>query len=267
MPRTKALLLALEPMAKQTTARKQHAEGARSAAITGSADDGVEPDIGYGPGKVQPALFLMRGLGGVGRQRAHGSFAEVLAFDAKGVVVPGPVILPGDCRGEFDQLCGGELLAQTSEESLGDLDRRLRHGVGVLENQSIQVRKVVTAAVIGKGGNLFGGDAVCSADGRTDVDSKRTPDESRDAEFRKVFQLRVHQFAAGLGLFHLSIPPEDCGMMRGHLKRHDQAAESAFGQGIKPSNEEPAEGSTGVSGSTGNAGHRSSLVSFTHSSI
>jgi len=80
-------------------------------------------------------------------------------------------------------------------------------------------------------------------------------------------QFRVHQFAAGLGSFHLAVPPEDCGMMRGHLNRHDQAAESALGQGIKPSNEEPAKGATGVGGSTSNAGHRSSLVSCTRSSI
>jgi len=78
---------------------------------------------------------------------------------------------------------------------------------------------------------------VIAADGTTDVDSKRTPDESRDAEFGKGFQFPVHQFARGLGSFHLSIPPEDRGMMRGHLNRHDQAAESALGQQIKPSNQ------------------------------
>ena len=48
----------------------------------------------------------------------------------------------------------------------------------------------MTGAVTGKVCNLFGGDAVRSADGRTDVDSKRTPDESCDAEFRKAFPER-----------------------------------------------------------------------------
>ena len=87
--------------------------------------------------------------GGVGRQRAHRPLAKVLAFDAKGVIVPRPVILPGDGRGEFDQLCVAEPGAQTGEENIRDLDRRPGHSVGVLENQSLPVREVVTGAVFG----------------------------------------------------------------------------------------------------------------------
>lgn len=49
--------------ARKTSGRTQ----APTAALTGRADNRVEREVGYGPGKFQPGLSLMRGLGGAGR--------------------------------------------------------------------------------------------------------------------------------------------------------------------------------------------------------
>ena len=46
------------------------------------------------------------------------------------MIEAGAVILPGDGRGQLDELRHVELLPQAIEERIGNLDRRLRHVVG-----------------------------------------------------------------------------------------------------------------------------------------
>ena len=173
---------------------------------------------------------LHSSLDSVRRKRADSAFAKVFAFDSEGVVVAGAVVLPSDARGELDQLGVGEFLTQAGEESVGDFHRGLRHRVRVFEHEPLQVGEARIRAVARQIRNLLGGDAVHSADGRADVDSKRTTDKGRYSKLGQTFQFAIDELAAGLGLLHLAVSPEDCGMMRRYLHGHDEATETAFGQ-------------------------------------
>ena len=141
------------------------------------------------------------------RQGADCAFAEIFAFDAECVVVASAVILPSDPRRELHQLRLVEMLAQTIEKGVGNFDRSPCHRVGILQDEALQLRKVGIGAVVWQIRNLLGSDAMRSADGRADVNSKRASDQSCDAEFRQSLQPRIYELAAGLRLLHLTVSP------------------------------------------------------------
>jgi len=103
------------------------------------------------------------------------------------MIEAGAVVLPSDCGREFDQCTIAESLAQAGEEGIRDFDWRLSHGVGVFQNETLQFREIEVGTVLAQVGNLFGGDAVFSAYGRADVNSKRASDERRNPQFRQSF--------------------------------------------------------------------------------
>lgn len=190
--------------------------------------------------------------------KAHGPFGEVFRIRTEGMIETGPVVLPGDDGREFDQLRVAEAVSQFVEESVRHFDRRVRHGIGVLEHQYFFLRKDGAGAVIGKGFNLLGGNAFVSADRRPNINSKRTADQRGDAQLGKVLEVRGGHATAGERLFHLSVAPENFGMMSRDLHRSHDFAELAPGHGIDKAGEETAEPSLVAGFRTGNARHESS---------
>jgi len=100
-----------------------------------------------------------------------------------------------------------EPFPQTGKERTRDIDGSMGHGVGVFEDQSFQVREIEIGSIAMKIRNLVGRDAVRSAHGRADVDSKRTADQCRDAQLGEPFQFGIDRFARELGVLHLSVSP------------------------------------------------------------
>jgi hypothetical protein len=188
------------------------------------------------------AVLFVRGQG------ADRSLAEVFAFDAESVVETSPVILPGDGRGKLNQLGIRELLSQAGKKLVRNFHRSSSHGVCVFENEPFQIREIRINAIALQIRNLRGGDAVRPADGRADVNSKRTANQRRSAEFGQAFQFRAHQFAADLRLLHLSVSPEDSGVMGHNLDGHDEPAEFAPGQRVNDSDKDAANDSILIRG-------------------
>src|ERR1700739_4581113 len=176
------------------------------------------------------------------------SLAEVFAFDAESLVETSPVILPGDGRGKLNQLGIRELLSQAGKKRVRNFPWSSSHGVCVFENQPSQIREIRINAIALQIRNLRDGDAVRPADGRADVNSKRTADQRRWAAFGQVFQFRAPQFAADLRLLHLSVSPEDSGVMGHNLDGHDEPAEFAPGLRVNNSDKHAANDSTLIRG-------------------
>ena len=111
------------------------------------------------------------------RHDARGSLAEPLGLDSEGTIEAGAVILPGDRRGQLDQLRRSQVLFERMKQFVGHLDGRVRHRLGVPQHQLLQLRKRGARFEIRQVGKLRFGDPFFSADGRTNVNSKRTADE------------------------------------------------------------------------------------------
>src|ERR1700758_4256735 len=101
-------------------------------------------------------------------KRANCALAEILPLNAESVVEPGPVVLPGDCRGQLDQLGFVEVLPQADEQRIRHLHRALRHPSGVFENESFQIREVQARPVSIEISYLLGSYSAFSAHGRAD---------------------------------------------------------------------------------------------------
>lgn len=119
-------------------------------------------------------------LGRLGRpygERAIAAFSKTLGFDAKCVVKARAIVFP--CKGgrKFDHLSGAELLLEFRKQIARNLHRCLRHGVGIFEYQFFRFGEQCAAPIVGQPFKFFFREAACSADRRTDVDSKRTSDE------------------------------------------------------------------------------------------
>src|SRR5260370_29752013 len=97
------------------------------------------------------------------------------------MVKPGTVVFPRERRREFAELRIIELFAQLNKQCVWKLDGSLRHGIGVLQDQPLRLRKQLAASVVGQRGDFLSRSAVGSADRRTDVHSKGAADERGDA--------------------------------------------------------------------------------------
>jgi hypothetical protein len=54
---------------------------------------------------------------------------------------------------------------------------------------------MMARTIVGQFCNLFGGDSMCPAHGRADVNSKWAANQGRGPQFRESLQLCIHQFA------------------------------------------------------------------------
>ena len=115
-------------------------------------------------------------------QGADCAFGEIFGFDSKGMVKAGAIVFPCDCRGQFDQFGLAEFFPQAREERIGHFHWSPSHPVGVLEDEPLEFREVVIRAVILQIGDLPARDAAIPANGRADVDSKRTTNQCRNTQ-------------------------------------------------------------------------------------
>lgn len=85
---------------------------------------------------------------------------------------------------------------QFVEERLGHLDGRVGHDIGILQDQPLFIREDTAGGVISELLDLLRRDAFMSADRRPDINSKGTPDERGDAQFREVLELGRNEATA-----------------------------------------------------------------------
>src|SRR6516164_4458560 len=103
-----------------------------------------------------------------------------------------------------------------------------------------------------------------SADGRADIDSKRTSYQRSHAKLGETFQLGVDQLASHLGLLHLHISPEYPAVMCVHLHRHDDAAQPAPSEEVYEAHKQTTKRTALVTGCTLNTCHMRSLLNLIH---
>jgi len=171
------------------------------------------------------------------------------------MIETGSIVFPGDVSGEFHQLRVVELLTQAYKQSIGNLRRRVGHGVGIGEHDFFQIREHAAGWVVPKRFNLFLRDAAMSADGRPDVDSKRTPDSRGHTQGGEFLQRRIEAMARGECLLHLPISPKNCGMVCRDLHRHDVASQLALRERVDDAGEETAREALPGRIGTGDTGH------------
>ncbi len=99
------------------------------------------------------------------------------------MIESGPIIFPRNCRGQLDELRFAEFFAKTAEQSIAHVDGSARHCIGIFQNKPFEIRKVEIRPVVVEIYDLLGCDAILPADGRANVDSKRTAYESCDTKF------------------------------------------------------------------------------------
>lgn len=108
-------------------------------------------------------------------QRAELPLGEAFGRDIVDTIETGTRIFPGDHGCQFDQLALGELLAERGIEFIGDVGRNPGEHGGELQHSLFACVKMRTQFESGQILKLLLGDAVFSAHGRVNVNSKRTP--------------------------------------------------------------------------------------------
>jgi hypothetical protein len=84
---------------------------------------------------------------------------------------------------------------QASEQGIRHFDGSLGHGVRVFKHEALKISEVMAGTIVGQLCNLLGGDPMCPADGRADVNSKWAANQGRGPQFGQPLQLCIHQFA------------------------------------------------------------------------
>ena len=121
------------------------------------------------------------------RQWAELALGEAFGGNGEGAVEARTVIFPGNRGGEFDEFALREVIPQRSVEFVGDGGRRTRHVRGETKDEFFAFVKVRAGVELGEVAKLWLGDAFFSADGRVDVDSKRTAHHHGDLELSEFF--------------------------------------------------------------------------------
>ena len=109
------------------------------------------------------------------------------------MVEAGSIILPCNRRRQLDKLRATELRPQFFKQRLGNLDRCVRHVIGVGENQPFRFGEQFACLVILEGADLLRWDSDTSADRRAYVNSKWTAHQRCDSNFGKVLEPGVNQ--------------------------------------------------------------------------
>jgi len=84
---------------------------------------------------------------------------------------------------------------QPSEQGIRHFDGSLRHGVRVCKHEALKIGEMMAGTIVGQLCNLFGGDPMCPAHGRADINSKWAANQCRGPQFGESLQLCVHQLA------------------------------------------------------------------------
>ena len=182
-------------------------------------------------------LFFGRAKG----KRAIICFAKAFGVYPKSVVEPRAVVFPGNGCRQLDQLRLGELFCEAQEELFGHIYRGLGHMVGIFQDKPLGWREQRAGLVARERLELLSGNAGLSADRRPDVDSKRAANESRGPQLDQILERSLHQAAGEESLFHLSISPENPGVMRSNLNGHHDLSQLPLGKPIEKPNQKPTE--------------------------
>lgn len=180
-----------------------------------------------------------------GRSRSsafgHGAelaFGETFGGYGEGAVEAGARIFPADDGREFHKLALGELLAQGRIEVIGHIGGRVSEDSGEAKHDFFLLVEVRAGFKLRNVLKLLLGDSGFSADGRVDVNSKRTADHEGCFELRELFQVhgddtlcrRVEIHADGVAeIFRIE-------GANAHAERH--VAERAFGEEVKDPGDE-----------------------------
>jgi len=130
-------------------------------------------------------LRLTSGLG----QGAELAFGETFGGDCEGAVEARAVIFPTDDRGEFNELALGKEATEGCIEFVGNIGGRAGQSGGETEHRFFAVIKMGAGFELRDVVKLLLGDALFSAHGRMDVNSKRTADQHGDLELGEFFQM------------------------------------------------------------------------------
>src|SRR5262245_33231905 len=100
-------------------------------------------------------------------------------------------ILVGDGGAELDELGLVQMRPQDLHVRLIDLDRRLRHRIGIVQYRALQSRELFARLVIIELLNLDGGNAEPLYECRADIETEATADEGGDAELGELSQAHI----------------------------------------------------------------------------
>jgi len=175
------------------------------------------------------------------RERAIICFAKAFGVYPKSVVEPRAVVFPGNGCRQLDELSLGELFCKTREELLGHIYRGLGHMVRIFQDKPLGRREQRACLVARERLELLSRNAGLSADRRPDVDSKRAANESRGSQLGQIFERSLHQATGEESLFHLSVSPENPGVMRSDLNGHHDLSQLPLRKPIEKPNQKPSE--------------------------
>jgi hypothetical protein len=132
-------------------------------------------------------------------KRAEFAFGEAFRLDVVDAVETSARVFPGNDSGEFNKLAFREVGAQGGVEFVGDVGGRAGELCGEAKDDFFDVVEVGAGLESPEVLKLLLGDALFSAHGRVDVDSKRTTDHQGDFELGEFFEMkRDHAFACGV---------------------------------------------------------------------
>jgi len=179
---------------------------------------------------------------------------EAFGGDVEGAVEAGAGILPSDDGGEFNELALGELPSQGGVEFVGNVGGCAGERGGEAEGEFFLIIEVGAGFELRDLVELLFGDSGFSADGRMNVDSKRTAPHHRGFELRQFFQ--VHRDSALGGGIEIKAGgvAEVFGIEGADAHAERNAAECAFGE-----EEKNACGETGVLSAFGTKHNGSSI--------
>ena len=165
------------------------------------------------------------------------ALGEVLGFDSEDAVEPGAGVFPRDYGGEFDQLSLRKILAKCGIEVVGNVTRNAGERDGEEENGFLNFAEMRTGFELREILQLLLGDALFSAHGRVNVDSKGTADHEGDFELREFFE--VHGDGALRGGVHVETRgvAEEFRVESANAQAGNVAAERTFSE----KHEDPAE--------------------------
>jgi hypothetical protein len=151
--------------------------------------------------------------------------AEIVAFNLERAVEARTEILERNGRSEFHHLLIGEMLAEFSEDRIGDLGRSARHALGIAKDRFLVAIEMRARIERGERLELIVSDAGVSAHGRVDVHSERASDHLRRAYERKCFERAFDCRRCRNGGIEPRRGEEDFGAMRHHETGGEDATE------------------------------------------
>ena len=163
-------------------------------------------------------------------QGAELAFGESLRRYVEGAIEARPGVFPGDDGGEFDELALREMSAERSVEFVRDIGGRAGERAGEAQDELLLFVEIRAGVEPRDSVELGLSDSGLSADGRMDVDSKRTADHERSFELREFLEMHRHRaFPRGVEV-HAHGVAQEFGIVGADTRPKWDAPEEAFGE-------------------------------------